>query len=77
MDNRFSHTCYFLSPYLLTIYNLISTQMTNKFLLFSLCFRHLEGLLGFTRREFKVLEIEGVEHKMSIISGNNTGENVT
>ena len=36
-----------------------------------------KGFLDFTRREFKVLEIEGVQHNISIMSGNNTGENVT
>lgn len=43
-------------------------------LLFS-CFRHIEGFLGFTRQEFKPLEIE--ERNMSCVSGNNTGENCT
>lgn len=48
--------------------------MKKTSLLFS-CFRHIEGFLGFTRQEFKPLEIE--EHDMSSMSGNNTGENFT
>lgn len=63
-----------MSPYLLTIYKLLSSQMKKTSLLFS-CFRHIEGFLGFTRQELKPLEIE--EHDMSSMSGNNTGENFT